>query len=446
MKFLAILKDSLREAIDTKIFAIMVGLSVLCILFLFSFTFRPVDAEEEVRRTTEDLSWQFERQARAQEEARRQAATDATDDGAPGRPRRGTPRQTPPRVDLESFRKVGGGEEPWAGEYNFRIVLRYGTAEELQMFDIIFGKSGVDLIRSMLRSEIPWMDNPTVTRVPSDDPRAAVYQVNTKTSVTSADDWPYEPAVFFGLWKWSAIHTPRRTIIEVVMGLIVNYMGAALALLLSTVVTAFFIPNMLRKGTVDMLVVKPIHRSTLLVYKYLGGLMFMFLNTAVIVLGVYLVIGVRIGYWVNGFLLSTFVLTFEFAIYYSFSALWGVLTRSPIVSILLTCALWLVLFVVGQAYVIVEGIRKQEGPGADRMPKALTVTVDTVHFVLPRITDLDVLNRKLVMDSLPGDETGRRERRKLFESFNWTENIAVNLAFIGVMLGLACWRFTSRDI
>ena len=33
MKYLAILKDSLREAIDTKVFYVMVGLSLVVILF-----------------------------------------------------------------------------------------------------------------------------------------------------------------------------------------------------------------------------------------------------------------------------------------------------------------------------------------------------------------------------------------------------------------------------
>ena len=62
---------------------------------------------------------------------------------------------------------------------------------------------------------------------------------------------------------------------------IVNSVGSWVAILVSVVITAFFIPNMLRKGTVDLLIVKPIRRSTLLLYKYVGGLLFILLNTAV---------------------------------------------------------------------------------------------------------------------------------------------------------------------
>ena len=109
--------------------------------------------------------------------------------------------------------------------------------------------------------------------------------------------------------------------------LIVGFIGSAwIGILVSIVITAFFIPNMLRKGTVDLLLVKPIHRTTLLLYKYVGGLTFIFLNTAVAVLGIWLALGLRSGVWATPFSLSIFVLTFFFAILYSASTLFAVLT------------------------------------------------------------------------------------------------------------------------
>ena len=58
---------------------------------------------------------------------------------------------------------------------------------------------------------------------------------------------------------------------------IINGFGGTVALLISLIMTAFFIPNMLRKGSIDLLISKPIGRSQLLVYKYIGGLTFIFL-------------------------------------------------------------------------------------------------------------------------------------------------------------------------
>ena len=45
MKYLAILRDSLREAIDTKVLYVMVGLSVLLVLFILSCRFDPLPAK-----------------------------------------------------------------------------------------------------------------------------------------------------------------------------------------------------------------------------------------------------------------------------------------------------------------------------------------------------------------------------------------------------------------
>ena len=47
MTFLAILKDSLREALDTKVFYVMVALSLLVVFFVSTVSYRPVSVEEQ---------------------------------------------------------------------------------------------------------------------------------------------------------------------------------------------------------------------------------------------------------------------------------------------------------------------------------------------------------------------------------------------------------------
>src|SRR5437016_9203721 len=46
MKFLAIMKDSLREAIDSKVFFVMVALSSVMILLACTLSFKPRPAEQ----------------------------------------------------------------------------------------------------------------------------------------------------------------------------------------------------------------------------------------------------------------------------------------------------------------------------------------------------------------------------------------------------------------
>src|SRR5262249_17961118 len=142
------------------------------------------------------------------------------------------------------------------------------------------------------------------------------FQVECKASPETVRTWPHKPVLFFGGWTlpWTV---GVGTLVYAVEDNLVAGVGAGLALVLAAIIPAFFLPNMLRKGTIDLLLAKPIHRPTLLVCKYLGGLSFMFFTTLVVVAGVWLAFGVRTGLWGTGFLLSIFVLTFQFAIFYA---------------------------------------------------------------------------------------------------------------------------------
>ena len=115
-------------------------------------------------------------------------------------------------------------------------------------------------------------------------------------------------------------------------------------MLIGAIITSFYIPNMLRKGTVDLLIAKPIHRAALLLYNFVGGLSFMFLNTVVVVVGIWLVAGLRSGLWARRSSGCILILTFQFAIFYAVSTVFAVLTRSPIVAILAACFTWVLLW------------------------------------------------------------------------------------------------------
>jgi hypothetical protein len=222
---------------------------------------------------------------------------------------------------------------------------------------------------------------------------------------------------------------------------IVGWAGAVIALLLSTIITAFFIPNMLRKGAIDLLLAKPIHRSVLLIYKYIGGLAFMLINTTVIVGGIWLVLGLRSGIWGPGFLMAIPVWTFEFAILYAVSSLFAVLTRSPVVAILMTCLAWGVFFGVGKGYQAIEQARTFL-----EVPNWATVTADTVHFVLPRYKDLDVLlERQITGDLLDEDNPTRKANEEFYSSIHWGQTIGFCLGWIVLLLGATCWWFATRD-
>jgi ABC-type transport system involved in multi-copper enzyme maturation permease subunit len=308
--------------------------------------------------------------------------------------------------------------------------------------------------------------------------------------------WPHEPSLLFGAVPLSFLQElPLGMQLYLLEDTVVNGIGAWVAVLISIIITAFFIPNMLRKGTIDLLLVKPIHRTSLLLYKYVGGLLFILLNTTVAVGGVWLALGLRSGIWAPSFLLTILVITAFFAILYAVSTLFAVLTQSPIAAILLTIAVWFVLWLVGFLYQLGEAVRLQEerraaakrveeamGPPAAEAPAAKDApadkgeagdkkaedgekeakrrreepeipfrsdnwffnTVRKVHFVLPRTKDLDqLMSRILIRDLLTANQV--KEQKIDDTRVSWGESLTVSGIFVAVMLGLSCLRFATKD-
>jgi ABC-type transport system involved in multi-copper enzyme maturation permease subunit len=370
----------------------------------------------------------------------------------------------PPKVEMTEFKQTNPDAPEWEGNYHFVVTMEFPNDQGPHKR----GPAGF-IVPLSLRKSYPYLDNVQVREGPPPDDKTVRYDVTTRgTTIKNLSEWPHEPVILFAV-PLSFWHEPVGEIVRFIESWIVGFFGAAVALLLSAIITAFFIPNMLRKGTVDMLIVKPIHRSTLLVYKYIGGLAFIFLNTSFVVLGIWVVIGLRTGIWGPGFLLSIFIITFQFALYYAVSTLFGVLTRSPIVSILATVAAWfLIALVAGYGYYFIDLTRvataeaqaaaddlkdvkvaddqKPPPPPKLRLPEWLYVTADVVHFVTPRVKDLDTLSSKLIADdTLPSYSKERKAAEKRYASFSWTEAITVTTIYIVILLAISCWWFATKD-
>jgi hypothetical protein len=132
-----------------------------------------------------------------------------------------------------------------------------------------------------VREHFPWASKVEVVeqKTAKDGEVDFAVQIRGTSAERTWYDWPHEVSLFFGAIPFTLWHVPVRDQVRFLIEYPVNTWGAALAMLVSTIVTAFFVPNMLRKGTIDLLLVKPISRPALLLCKFLGGLTFMFLNT-----------------------------------------------------------------------------------------------------------------------------------------------------------------------
>jgi hypothetical protein len=120
-------------------------------------------------------------------------------------------------------------------------------------------------------------------------------------------------------------HFALRMIIDWVLGFAMIFLGI--------LVTAAIIPDMLQPGTLHLLLSKPVSRSLLFLAKFLGGCAFVFVCVSQLIIGLWLISGLRLDVWNARLLWCIPVCVFLFAVFYSVSAVAGLRWRSPILAI-----------------------------------------------------------------------------------------------------------------
>jgi ABC-type transport system involved in multi-copper enzyme maturation permease subunit len=143
--------------------------------------------------------------------------------------------------------------------------------------------------------------------------------------------------------------TPSQfeTIFEQVLIVVITVFLGFFGVFASLLVTAGIIPRTFEPGEISLLLSKPVRRSSLFVTKFLGGCVFTLLYATVMVAGLWLLLGVRISYWNSALLWCIPVYVLLFMIYYAVSAVSGAVWRNSIVSLALVVCFWLGITVIG---------------------------------------------------------------------------------------------------
>jgi ABC-type transport system involved in multi-copper enzyme maturation permease subunit len=483
-KFLAMLKDSYKEAVDGWIFTVMLILSGIVSLLVFSISYQPIPVEQAIPKMLPEMR-------------------------GPGNPRpfqmvspeRGASSKLfvyfyNPKVS--NITVVPRGGDAWKDGVTFRLKIEsaggggmeVGADNQPKKIDIN------DFFRDPFKEAVRTWATPASGEKPKFTDDLAIeflqYQIVSTTRLdvrsirktgdseflVSADGaqsplaWPHKPSLFFGTVPLTILEMPLGDQIHLVENTIVNGIGAWFVLMAGVIVTAGFIPNMLRKGTIDLMLTKPLARPTILIYKYLGGLIFVFVLAAVGYGGIWLAIGLRTGVWAPGLLWCVPGVTFYFAILYACSTLVGVLTRNALVSIVVTVLFWFVVWIIGTVHntlTVLDSLEvrgqppraaqkkdakkaeepkdEDDGDDGDGPPKPPRTLVDVFHVlnaVTPRTKDLDTLTSNLISRELLSEGEQRREGLKL-RSIDWGEVLGVAGAYIAVFLGLSLLRFVTRS-
>jgi hypothetical protein len=150
-------------------------------------------------------------------------------------------------------------------------------------------------------------------------------------------------------------------IIKTIVATIISFFVGTLGVLAAILVTAPIIPQTFEAGAIDLLLSKPVSRPLLFLTKFAGGCAFILLNAAYFITGLWLIVGLRFGIWSARMLLCIPVFLFLFSIYYAVSSLAGVLWRNAVVSIVVTILFWAACFAVGTTKNLMEQVWLNSG-------------------------------------------------------------------------------------
>lgn len=334
--YVAILKDSFREALSSRVLWILLVLITLFLIALAGFSVAPAMRTGLNRQEVYD--WP--------------ALVDRLREAKPDTP----PGQIMSRLSGDMRKRVREYSQDEPGQRRLIEDLRKALVDQLDDRDLY---ETLDLPAEQLSEEagklvargVDQLEDQELGRLNRllfeaalpDDIRISPRDVVTLTymGLVLSDDLTLEDKDLDELIKG---------ILQAFIFLFVSVMGTMIAIL----VTAPIVPRMFEAGAIDLLLSKPVSRSLVFLSKFFGGCAFTLLNSGYLILGIWVIVGVRFEIWSDGLLLSIPVYLFLFVIYYSVSAFSGVMFRGAIMSVVMVFVFWALCFSVGFAKSTIE--------------------------------------------------------------------------------------------
>ncbi|MCS7024945.1 MAG: ABC transporter permease [Bryobacteraceae bacterium] len=178
-------------------------------------------------------------------------------------------------------------------------------------------------------------------------------------------------------------------------------------------------PSLLEPGRIELLLSKPVGRTQLLLGRYLGNLLIVGLNTAYLVGGIWLLLGVKTAIWDPNFLISIATTMFLFAVLLAVVVLVGVGFESTALAVMIPVGLMLVSPILAQHQLAVRLLNSE---WSRQVWKAL-------YHVLPKVYDIGKMNLDYVR----------------FGKVDSLEPVGSSAAFGCVALLSAIYWFRRRD-
>ncbi len=168
-----------------------------------------------------------------------------------------------------------------------------------------------------------------------------------------------------------------------------------------------------------MLLSKPVTRTHLLLGRYAGNVLVVAANILYLVLGSWIIFGVKTAVWGSGFLISSLCTIFIFSVLLAVIVLAGVLWDSAAVAIMATFAIMIITPILAQKATIERLLSSEWSRDVVRV----------LYYALPKTSDVSIIIWRLILN-------------QPVESWMPVWSTAL---FGLVVLGLGLWRFERRS-
>jgi len=243
----------------------------------------------------------------------------------------------------------------------------------------------------------------------------------------------------FGLMSFP-MSRERADTVHFLETILAGGIAGTFGLLLALVWTAGFLPSFLDPGSASVLIAKPISRQKLLVGKYFSVLAFVGLQVALFVVLTWLGLGIRTKVWDATYLWCIPLLLLQFAVFYGFSVLLAVTTRSTVACVFGSVLFWLMSWGINYGSVMAHGLRESKS-----VPGATVMLTDAAYWISPKPIDAALI----LFNTLDAGHDFEKpavfrflESRK---SYSPTASILSTLILAAVLLAISTYEFNETD-
>jgi ABC-type transport system involved in multi-copper enzyme maturation permease subunit len=248
-----------------------------------------------------------------------------------------------------------------------------------------------------------------------------------------------ELTLAFGAISTGQLSRDRHHAVRFLECVLAGWVADAAGILLALMWTAGFLPSFLDPAQAAVLLAKPAPRWSLLAGKYLGVLVFVALQALLFIGGTWLALAVRTGVWDPTYFLCLPILLLHFAVFYSFSAMLAVATRSAVVSAFGAILFWLLCWAMNFGRHAARGIAELGDL------RAFGTVSEVAYWVMPKPLDFHLI----LVELLQADNVATRvvDVEELAKQGAWSPGLSVLASLVAgaVLLGVAAYDFVKAD-